>query len=278
MNFDLTKIKSWLLLMLLVFACPLLSTPCFSAEKYSGEIGEVKGTVEILKEGETEWTPVVEEMPVQLKDRLKTSEKSSCNLELDDGSIIYVGENTETSVEFLELTGERHNSKISLWFGKIIANISKSKDTKMEIHSPTAIVAVRGTEFAVEATQEQTDVGVFDGIVGVKSIEDTEAEEVFVKPDEETTVLRGRRPRKPRRLSPAMLKYRKRNIRLRKQVKRLKERLKRLSPEKRAKIRHRALKRFEKIRAKRFRQLRKLRLKKRTIRREIIRDRIRENR
>ena len=254
--------------LLFIFLSFYLSTFVYS-QNFSGEIGEIKGTVEILKTGEEEWTPVVSEMPVQLKDRLKSAENSSCNLELDDGSVIFIGENTEASVEMLELTAESHNSKISLWFGKIIANISKSKNTKMEVHSPTAIVAVRGTEFAVETNAQKTDVGVFDGEVGVKNTEGAEISEVTVKPDEETSVQKGTRPRPPSRLV-LMQKYKERNLRIKNRVVALRERLKRLPPEKRAKARQIAFEKFQKLREKRIEQIKKNQQKRKVIKRKAI--------
>ncbi|MBN1383791.1 MAG: FecR domain-containing protein [Elusimicrobia bacterium] len=255
----LTKAKTWSSLMLLAFIYSLLPTPCLCAETYYGEIGEVKGTVEILQDGEEEWIPAVGEMPVQLKDRVKTAEKSSCNLELDDGSLIYIGENTETSVEILDITGKKHESKISLWFGKLIANIKKSKQTKMSVHTPTAICAVRGTEFAVETEGEESSVGVFDGQVGVKSTEDAEdEEEISIDPDQETTVMKGNPPRPPRKLSEDMLKYKERNEKLRERVKLLKERLKRTSLKDRLKKRNEALGKFKELREKRLKQKEKL--------------------
>ena len=268
--------KKFLCSVLLSTLLPFYLSTCLYSQDFSGEIGEIKGTVEILKEGETEWVPAVSEMPVQLKDRLKAAENSSCNLELDDGSIIFIGENTEASVEMLELTAESHNSKISLWFGKIIANIAKSKNTKMEVHSPTAIVAVRGTEFAVESKDKETNIGVFDGEVGVKNTEGEIIEEVTVKSAEETSVRKGVRPRPPSRLI-LMQKYKERNLRLRKRVAALRERLKRLPPEKRVKARQLAYEKFRKLREKRIQHIKKNQQKRKAIKREIMK-RERQNR
>ncbi|HAX61141.1 MAG TPA: hypothetical protein DCX95_01075 [Elusimicrobia bacterium] len=262
-------------LLFLTFSLFNFFTFCYPQD-FSGELAEIKGTVEILKEGETEWVSVVSGMPVQLKDRLKTGNNSSCDMELDDGSIIYIGENTEASVEMLELTADKHSSKISLWFGKILANISKSKNTKMEVHSPTAIVAVRGTEFVVESKGEETDVGVFDGEVGVKNTEGETIEEVTVKPDEETSVRKGVRPRPPSRLI-LMQKNKERNLRIRNRVAQLRERLKRVPPEKRAKARQLAYEKFQKLREKRIEQIKKNQQKRRAIKRETIK-RERQNR
>ncbi|MEW6555726.1 MAG: FecR family protein [Elusimicrobiota bacterium] len=256
----------WIFSFLLSIFLPVYLSTFLSAQTFSGEFGEVKGTVEILKEGEMDWAPAVEGMPVQLKDKIKTAENSSCNVELDDGSIIFVGENTEAAIDTLEITTEKHDSKVSLWFGKILANISKSKDTKMEVNSPTAIVAVRGTEFAVESSGEKTAVGVFDGEVGVKNTEGTEIEEVNVKPDQETLVERGIRPRPPSRLV-LMQKYKERNARLRKRVQSLKEQLKRHPPEHRLKMRQTAFEKFKKLREKRIEQIKRNQMKRKAIKR-----------
>lgn len=259
MDFSLTKVKNPVLPVCLAVVCFVLTSLCFSAEKYSGEIGEVKGTVEILKDGETEWVPVVEEMPVQMKERIKTSEGSSCNMELDDGSIVYVGENTETSVEALDVSGEKHESKISLWFGKLIANIKKSKQTKMSVHTPTAICAVRGTEFAVEAKEDASSVGVFDGQVGVIGADAAEGEkEVAVEPDQETSVSKGELPLPPSRLSEVMLRHKERNNLLRERVKSLRERISKTPLKERLKKRNVALKKFKNLREKRINQMKNL--------------------
>ncbi|MFH1540821.1 MAG: FecR family protein [Elusimicrobiota bacterium] len=261
-------LRKWFLVLFIILSHYHFITP-LCGQDFSGELCEVKGVVEILKDGETEWIPVVSKMPVQLKDRLRTVKNSSCNLELDDGSIIFIDENTEASVEIFELTSEKHNSKISLWFGKIIANISKLKNTKMEIHSPTAIVAVRGTEFIVETDIQKTDVGVFDGEVDVKNTEGDEIFEVIVKSDEETLVQKGFKPRSPSRLL-LMQKYKERNFLIRNRVVKLKEQLKRFPPEERSKARQLAYEKFKKLKKKRIEQIEKNRQKRKTVKRKAI--------
>ncbi|MDD5686670.1 MAG: FecR domain-containing protein [Elusimicrobia bacterium] len=245
-------------------------------QNYPGEVGEVKGVVEILKNGETEYIPAVEEMPVQLKDRIKTAKNSSCNLELDDGSLIYIGENTEASVDALEIGKEKHNSKISLWLGKIIANIAKLKNTKMEVHSLTSVVAVRGTEFAVEAAADKTDVGVFEGEVAVKSGNDSIKEEVSVKPDEQTTVLKDQNPSRPYKLTEVMERYKERNKVLKGRLEILRERLKKESPERRTKMRQLAMGRFQKMKERRSEQMKQLKMKRQGLRRNNVPDNIQQ--
>ena len=114
------KTKFYAVSMVTVFLFCLFNV--IYAGNFSGELGEVKGKVEILKDGEKDWIPAVEEMPLQLKDRVKTYAESTCNLELDDGSIINVGDNTDILVENLEISSDKHESKFSLFFGKIMEN------------------------------------------------------------------------------------------------------------------------------------------------------------
>src|SRR3989339_193846 len=243
------RVKFCMILMFTAFLLCLFAK--VYSENYSGELGEVKGKVEILKNGEKDWIPAVEQMPLQLKDRIKTYNKSTCNLEIDDGSIINVGDNTDMLVESLEVTKEKHESKFSLFFGKLVANISKMRQTKMNVNTPTSVLAVRGTEFAVEASSDKANVGVFEGEVAVKGSADSDTEEIKVKPDEETTVLKDEKPQQPRKLEEVMLKYKERNDNLKKRVQLLKERLKRVPPERRAQIRKMTLERAGKIKAKR---------------------------
>src|SRR3989339_1706673 len=250
------RVKFCMILMFTAFLLCLFAK--VYSENYSGELGEVKGKVEILKNGEKDWIPAVEQMPLQLKDRIKTYNKSTCNLEIDDGSIINVGDNTDMLVESLEVTKEKHESKFSLFFGKLVANISKMRQTKMNVNTPTSVLAVRGTEFAVEASSEEAKIGVFEGEVAVKSaIESDTEEEVKVKPNEETTVLKDEKPQPPRKLEAVMLKYKERNDNLRQRAQMLRERLKRVPPGKRAVLRKKALDRFQKLKNKRAETLKK---------------------
>ena len=250
------------------FVCPV---HLFANGNFYGEIKDIKGQVEILKEEVKRGKTAVEGMPVQLNDRIKTYANSSCNLEIDDGSIIFIDANTEASVEMLEVTSEKHNSKISLWIGRIIANITKSKKTKMELRAPTAIVAVRGTEFAVETTPDKTEVGVFDGQVGVKNSDEKIPDEVLLNQEEETSVAPHAIPERPKYLSEVMKKNKERNATLRERVKVLKERLRRTTPEKRKIEREQALERFKKLKAKRAEQREELKMKRDALKKGIDR-------
>lgn len=246
----------------------LLASAKAIAGKFPGQISQVKGIVEVQKGVSGKWYKAAEGLPLQLKDRIRTDKASSCDLELDDGSLIYVDENTEASVEFIELTKEKHTSTIGLWLGKLLSNVKKTPSTKMKIKCPTAVISVRGTEFAVEADTASANVGVFEGMVSVSSDTEKTGEEldaqastaapqgaalneVSVKPGEETTVDKGAAPKPPTRLSLLMQKNRERMNELRGRVEQLREKLKREKPEYLDKVRQSTLDRFIKAREQR---------------------------
>src|SRR3989339_694582 len=187
--------RSWRALIGVLFVIIFLTVSAYSS-KFPGEISQIKGTVEVQKDGKAQWFKAIEGLPVQLKDRIKTQKNSSCNLELDDGSLIFIDQNTEASVDFIEVTQDRHTSTLGLWFGKLLSNIKKNQDTKMRIKCPNAVISVRGTEFAVEVGTNSAEVGVFEGEVAVSSATEKTGEEldaiqaaaISVKPDEQTTI------------------------------------------------------------------------------------------
>jgi hypothetical protein len=243
----------------------IFASAILNASDFSGEIAGVQGKVEVLKSGDKVWHQAVGGMPVQSDDRIKTQSNSSCNIELDDGSIVNVAGNTEILIESLNITQDSHDSGIRLFFGHLISNITHSKKTSMVVRSPAAVVAIRGTEFAVESSSDNTDVGVFNGEVSVQSSTPGAPGEVLVKPDEETSVGAGVAPSAPRRLSGVMKKYKERNEALKRNVARLRERLKRVPPEKRNEARLHALERFNQIKEKRRTQRDDIREKRENI-------------
>ncbi len=224
--------------------------------KFPGEISQVKGVVEVQKAGRTLWFKAIDGLPLQLKDKIRTQANSSCNLEIDDGSLIFVDQNTQASVEYIEITQEKHSTTLGLWVGKLLNNIKKSPSTKMRIKCPTAVISVRGTEFAVEVSSQSADVGVFDGEVAVSSASEKSGEDielssstaqndvtplVSVKPDEQTTIAMGEPPKPPSKLSLLMQKNKDRLNELKGRVQELREKLKRTKPEYLDKVRQEAL-------------------------------------
>lgn len=263
----------------LLLAAVMVSISALSvamATEYYGEIGDIKGNVRILRAGEQNWYPAHNGLPVTPNDFIKTDTGSSCSIKLDDGSLFYVSETAGISVLELEFSEKKYESKFSLLFGRIIANIEKTQKTKLSVHTPTAVVAVRGTDFAVDTTEGNTDIGVFEGAVEVAGIKPESGYSVLLDQEQETSVKLNTPPEKPRRLSALMEKTKKRNSELKARTGRFRESLRRAPPEQRTVSRKRAVKRFSDLKKKTEQRTLKLQEKRFDLKEKIKSQRRRE--
>ncbi|MFH0947712.1 MAG: FecR family protein [Elusimicrobiota bacterium] len=184
--------KKILLSVFLSTFLPFYLSTCLSAE---AKINKVSGTVyvngTIAKAGQK----------LNPNDIIKTYGGSTSIIAINEHKIT-VSEKTETAI--LELTNE--TSLLKIWVGKIRAIVKKLKaKQKFEIKTPVAIVAVRGTDFAVDVTEDlKTRLEVYEGVVSAK--EETTGGEVLVNPGEFTTIQKGEAPSKPEALEGEKVK------------------------------------------------------------------------
>ncbi|OGS12637.1 MAG: hypothetical protein A2234_07980 [Elusimicrobia bacterium RIFOXYA2_FULL_58_8] len=137
---------------------------------------------------------------------------------------------------------------LSLKFGSLAAKVKNllNKKFKMQVRTPSAVCAVRGTEFAVEYSRlgKDTGVAVFDeGRLAVTPIDDTGAsgtEQILEKNTELSFVPSQKRFRAVP--LARMIKHRNQIVALRATAEARKKTWKRLSPSARSEMRSRALK------------------------------------
>lgn len=218
-------------------------------------ISALEGKVLLQEAGRGKWQKAEESQPLFEKDKLSTKSSSSVEIVLNDKSILRLEENSV--LQFKKL--EEKKSVLGLQFGRVLTYIEKIvyPASHFEVQTPAAVVGVRGTEFVVEADEKETQVGVFEGRVGVKG-RLKKAKEALIKKGFQTKVSLGKPPHRPRHLSPRMKRLGKRFPQLRKRIKVSRERWRRMSPEQKKKLR------------KKFKEWKKLSPKERKrIRREI---------
>ncbi|MGA2090254.1 MAG: FecR family protein [Endomicrobiales bacterium] len=219
--------------------------------QYCGEFNAVTGVVEVEKSGSTQWAAVLKGLPVESGDRVRTANHSSCEVAIDDGSYLFIGEKTEATVDHMDAGSGKLEAHVSLWLGKLIAHIEKFRTTKMTVKTPVSVASVRGTEFAVDTEKNESQVGVFEGKVQVNNaVADETSDEgsVAVEPDQQTTVAKDQHPAAPTRLSELMKKNKERLDGLRDRIKQRKEKLKRTPPDQLQAQRARILERYQKLR------------------------------
>jgi hypothetical protein len=132
-----------------------------------------EGDVTIRHANNSAWLPAKLKMDILRGDRLKTAAESRCEVKLNDGSMIRLGENSEFDFQQSNLSKQARQVDATLKKGSIWANILKWRwaENKFEVKSPTAVCAVRGTIYRMEA-DSTTRVAVYDGQVDIGPTQD----------------------------------------------------------------------------------------------------------
>ena len=101
-------------------------------------------------------------------DIIKTSGLSSCDIQIG-GSMIRIKENSNLTVTQALITSNSEQTELSLDSGKILCKPKKLLDNEsFTIRTPTAVAAVRGTQFSVTTDSlKTTKIKVYDGEVKV---------------------------------------------------------------------------------------------------------------
>ncbi|RMF62115.1 MAG: hypothetical protein D6748_00180 [Calditrichaeota bacterium] len=109
-------------------------------------------------------------MEVYPGDKIETKKESRCEITLRNGDVFRIDENSIFTLEEALVTEKTVKAEMSLSLGKIWANIKKifSRDDYLRVKSPSAVIAVRGTIYRVDAQEDSTtEVRVYEGEVAV---------------------------------------------------------------------------------------------------------------
>ncbi len=123
--------------------------------------------------------------------------KGSVLLSLQDGSQVLVKPHSRVVLKS-PIQGKGYFLELIL--GKIMAQVQKrlGNSPSFRMGTPTAVITVRGTRFAVEVTKKnKTIVNVFDGLVAVTGVNEFE-HPVLLPPGFWTEVAINHVPREPR--------------------------------------------------------------------------------
>lgn len=158
------------------------------SQEHEARLTEVKGEVTFYGAEQPEGLPAEKDAPIVAGDRIVTGPDSYAELALDAEHVIYLRENTDFT-----LTQTRKDSaELTLTLGSLLAKVRKLvSGESLKVRTPTAVAAVRGTEFAVESAGDETHVAVYDE--GKLEVSGSGASETLLA-NQETAVMRGRPP------------------------------------------------------------------------------------
>lgn len=180
----------------------ILALPALAQNPVAGQMSAVKGKVSLIR-GQNVPVLLHQRDEVQAGDSILTDAKSSATLRLPDGSTIRIFANSH-----VELRSEHGKWRefLHLVLGNVRVSIEKlsGRPNPKVVTTPTAIIAVRGTIFAVAVAQNgDTQVGVEKGLLAVASQLHPE-KEVLVNPGQEIWLRNGKDLSQPQRMQRSM--------------------------------------------------------------------------
>jgi len=136
---------------------------CLCGISDAAYVDQWRGEVSIKKNGDTEWAALKGSGKVKLVsgDELRTSRASTAEIFMDDGTRVKLA--PVSAFKVASETGDEVS--LGLYFGRVRSWVKKFSK-KFEVRTPSAVCAVRGTDFMVQADADGgTRVEVYEGSV-----------------------------------------------------------------------------------------------------------------
>ena len=163
-----SEIKLSFIIFILIF---LIKAPIQAQFQPSGVVKLVEGNGIIIRNG-IQINLQKKETIIKNGDLIRTNESGKIILTLLGGDNVFLAPDTE--IKFKENKKKKGLSNIinrNLTLkGRLLAKISKNLARPIQIRTPNAIVAVKGTEFVTEFIQQITNVGTIKGLASMTSI------------------------------------------------------------------------------------------------------------
>lgn len=123
-----------------------------------------EGKVEARSGSSAAWITVESNVRITQGAEIRTGKNSKAAVHLSDGSRFMLGNNTLFTVD----TATKKKAGFQLKFGRLKAAVAGYFSSRFEVKTPSAVCAVRGTEFELEVAENGgTDMNVSEGLVEV---------------------------------------------------------------------------------------------------------------
>ena len=185
---------------LLFFLSPEFS---FAVEKEVGNIKDLKGAADILREKEK--VGVSKNKSVFMTDTVKTYENSRVKILFIDDSLIMTGENSSFLITEHFNNAERKNGTAVFNLTDGVINIIVGKKG-LEIHTPTSVTAARGTSYLLWVEKNKTGMAVTEGRVEIRNALETVSDKQLIPAGRMSYVSEGKPPTSPVITPPEIVK------------------------------------------------------------------------
>lgn len=152
----------------LLLAALMAMPAAVSAEGPVAALYSVKGSAQLRAHG-GEWAPAPKAAELFPGSALRTGRKSYAEVLYADGTMVRINEDSELELEDLKLSSEERSFSVKAIFGKFtfLAAKARHKFSRFAVRTPSAVCAVRGTDFAVVVGTDASHIGLFDGSLEV---------------------------------------------------------------------------------------------------------------
>jgi len=150
----------------------LIATTAMAWADPVAQVVKLSGAATLTRDNAT--APIVLGAALEPGDKVATDATGRLRLQLIDGSVINLGSQSELSIDDVASNGVGTDREVELdlWSGALRAFAAPATpQSRFEIRTPRAITAVRGTEWAIRASDVESDVLVMSGRVGVRKNE-----------------------------------------------------------------------------------------------------------
>jgi len=131
-------------------------------------VSKVQGDVLLQKADELSYSqPVTMGMTLENNDQIKVNDGFAVMLLLDDKSQVKLRENTEVAISMVEdLSGAGYHVRLD--YGQALTKYAKGAGFDFQLHTPTSVASIKGTEFWTISDPETGDnIIVLEGVVDV---------------------------------------------------------------------------------------------------------------
>lgn len=180
------RLKALMKRLALAVAVPFLAASMAWAQE--AIITFIRGEVEVFRPGRVNWEKARPGTMLKAGDKIRTGKKSQANTTSKEGHRLTIKE--RTVLEITQLGSKAWDLRMQA--GKSRFSVAKlGPGQSFRVRTPTAVCAVRGTEFQVELLEDESTVlDVFSGIVAFGDIQGT-VPEVPIMENQRTEVHQG---------------------------------------------------------------------------------------
>jgi hypothetical protein len=159
------------------------------APAWRARLTKVSGDVQIRAAGGPSFSAAKAGRKLAEGDEVRTGRGGVAELALDGDAVLQL----KPRSDFTLSKTDKSSSFVTLALGTVLAKLHRlASNRAFEVRTPTAVAAVRGTEFGVSVERSLTRVGVFSE--GLVEISDSAGHQLTLAPGQESEVPEGGPP------------------------------------------------------------------------------------